>query len=185
MITIQWHCQVQQFLMSKNEPRGSGSTSFLIAQLGSHAAAKFAERLNPLGFVPAHAGILRLLVQKPGTSQQDLASALNMHASRLVGVIDELEERALVERRPSARDRRVYELFLTTRGEQGLAEIGRVAREHNQDLLGGLSADQQKQLNDLLQLVASHQGLPKGVHPGYRQLREGRTDNAAPNSKKA
>jgi DNA-binding MarR family transcriptional regulator len=173
-------CQVQQSIMAKNELRGAGSACFLLAQLGSHAAARFAERLKPLGFVPAHAGILRLLVQKPGISQQDLATALNMHASRLVGVIDELEESGMVERRPSPRDRRLYELHLTEKGEKGLADIGRVAREHNQDLLGGLSADQQKQLAELLQRVARHQGLSSGVHPGYRQLREGRSGNAAP-----
>lgn len=168
------NCQMQQSIMANEGHRG-GTTSFLIAQLGSHAAARFAEKLKPLGFDPAQAGILRFLAQNPGISQQDLASSLNMHASRLVGVIDELESGGYLERRSSVRDRRFYELYLTKKGGEGLRDIGRVAREHNHELLSGLSVEQQRQLAELLQLVANHQGLAPGIHPGYRQLREQRT----------
>src|SRR5262249_31405041 len=40
-------------------PRHPRSTAFLLAQVGAHAAAQFAERLAPMGLAPAHAGILR------------------------------------------------------------------------------------------------------------------------------
>src|SRR5271155_940017 len=113
MITQMYDCQVQESSMTKNEPRGAGPPSFLLAQLGSHAAAKFAKRLEPLGFAPQHVGILRFIAQSPGISQQDLANALNMHASRLVSMLDELQERGLLERRPSEQDRRLYALHLT------------------------------------------------------------------------
>src|SRR5271170_2251557 len=170
MITVSQNCQVQELAMVKNEIRGAGSPSFLLAQLGSHAATKFAEKLQPLGFAPHHAGILRLIAQSPGISQQDLANALNMHASRLVSVLDELQARGLLERRPSERDRRLYALHLTPTGEQSLVQIGHAAREHNHDLMSGLSAEQQKQLADLLEILVRRQGLSKGVHPGYRRL---------------
>jgi hypothetical protein len=41
-------------------------------------------------------------------------------------------------------------------------------RQHQVTLLAALSAPQRKQLAHLLQLVAAHQGLAPGVHPGYR-----------------
>ena len=156
--------------MGRTEGRGAGSASFMLAQLGGHAAARFAERLEPLGFAPYHAGILRILGQRPGVSQQDLAKTLNMHASRLVGVLDELQERGLLERRPSGRDRRLYELHLTAEGEGALRRIGEVASEHHQALMSGLSSQQQKQLTELLEILLTHQGLTRGVHPGYRRL---------------
>jgi DNA-binding MarR family transcriptional regulator len=159
----------------KKEIRGAGSPSFLLAQLGSHAATKFAQKLQPLGFAPQHAGILRMIAYSPGISQQDLASALNMHASRLVSVLDELQTRGFLERRPSERDRRLYALHLTPNGEQGLVQIGHAAREHNHDLMSGLSAEQQKQLTDLLEILVQHQGLSRGVHPGYRRLHNGKS----------
>jgi DNA-binding MarR family transcriptional regulator len=98
-----------------------------------------------------------------------------MHASRLVGILDELQQRGLVERRPSERDRRLYELHLTSDGERALRRIAEAAREHHQALMAGLSADQQKQLTDMLGVILKNQNLTPGVHPGYRRL-----DSAAP-----
>jgi DNA-binding MarR family transcriptional regulator len=48
-----------------------------------------------------------------GLSQQAIGEKLGMFASRLVGLIDELEKLDLVERRNSPSDRRTYALFLT------------------------------------------------------------------------
>ena len=67
------------------------------AQVGSHAARKFAERLAPSRLSPPHAGILGVLRKSGGLSQQGLAEALHMHPSGLVAIIDELEERGLVK----------------------------------------------------------------------------------------
>lgn len=161
---------MQELGMRRNEGRGAGSASFLLAQLGNHAATKFAERLEPLGFAAYHAGIFRILAQTPGVSQQDLASTLGMHASRLVGILDEMQQRGLVERRPSERDRRLYALYLTPDGEGALRRIGEVAREHHQALMAGLSVDQQKQLTDMLEIILKNQNLTPGVHTGYRRL---------------
>jgi DNA-binding MarR family transcriptional regulator len=143
------------------------SAGFLVAQVGAHAAAQFAKLLKPHGFTPHDAGILRLLSRSPGISQQDLAKRLRMHASRLVGVLDELGERGLVERRPSTKDRRFYELHLTGKGEEALMTIGKRAREHHRKLLESLSDDEQAKLASMLSRIAEHQGLNPGVHPGY------------------
>lgn len=156
--------------MRRNEPRDAGSASFLLAQLGHHAAARFAERLEPLGFAPHHAGIFRILAQNPGISQQDLAKTLGMHASRLVGILDELQQRGLVERRPSEHDRRLYALHLTSDGQGALRRIAEAAREHHRSLMAGLSAEQQSQLRDMLGIILKNQDLTPGIHPGYRRL---------------
>ena len=147
-------------------PRGE-SAGFLIAQVGAHAASRFGEALKPHGFTPHDAGILRLVGQTPGISQQDLAKRLRMHASRLVGVLDDLEERKLVERRPSAADRRLYALHLTKDGEAALATIGQIAREHHRNLLASLSEEERASLAAMLSRIAEQQGLTPGVHPGY------------------
>jgi DNA-binding MarR family transcriptional regulator len=147
------------------KPRGSTSPAFLLAQVGSHAASKFAER--EIQLVPAHAGILRILAATPAITQQALAAALGTLPSRLVALVDELEGKGLVERKSDETDRRRYALCLTQEGVSMLQAIGRIAREHQQALLASLSAEEQRQLSALLQRVASQQGLLKGVHPGY------------------
>lgn len=144
--------------------------AFLLSQVGGLSAQVFAELLKPLRFVPAEAGILRLLDRSPGISQQDLAGRLNMHASRLVAVIDTLEERGLLARETNDNDRRIYCLRLTSAGREALAAIGRVARAHEEAICGGLSAAEHAQMAELLRKIASHHGLEPGIHPGYKTL---------------
>jgi DNA-binding MarR family transcriptional regulator len=108
-----------------------------------------------------------------GLSQQDLSTRLGIHPSRLVAILDALEERRLVERRPNADDRRQYALHLTEKGQGILSEIGRIGREHMESLCASLTAAEREQLGELLQKIATEQGLAPGVHPGYRRMRPG------------
>lgn len=151
--------------------RPGAGPAFLLAQLGAHAARRFAERLAPLQLAPPDAGILHILRSSPGISQQELAGRLGAHPSRLVAMIDGLEQRGLVERRPNTEDRRLYSLFLSEQGVASLDDIGRVAREHQEDLLKSLEREEQQQLTVLLQKIADAQGLTPGVHPGFRMQR--------------
>lgn len=145
----------------------SGGAAFLLAQVGAHAAAKFSERLAELKLVPAHADIFRILAGKPGITQQALAKALGTLPSRLVALLDELESKGTLERGPHERDRRSHSLHLTDAGRSTLQAVGRIARDHQQALLAGLSEEEAKQLTALLQRIAEKQGLIPGVHPGY------------------
>jgi DNA-binding MarR family transcriptional regulator len=151
--------------------RGPGGPAFLLAQVGAHAAARFAERLGPLGLTPAHVGSLRIIAAFEGASQQEVATKLGMFPSRLVALVDELQERGLVERVENNRDRRTYALQLTSDGRNLLERIGRVAREHQESLLTSLSAEERDQLAALLRRIADQQGLQPGVHPGFARLR--------------
>lgn len=151
--------------------RGGPGPAFLLAQIGAHAAGRFAERLAPFKLAPPDAGILHILRGSPGVSQQELAGRLGAHPSRVVALIDGLEHRGLVERRPNAEDRRQYSLFLSAQGTATLQDIARVGREHQDNLLRSLDKDERQQLAVLLQKIADEQGLTPGVHPGYRMQR--------------
>ena len=149
---------------------GQNQPAFLLAQLGAHAAAQFAERLGVLELTPADAGILRLLRAEAGLSQQELAVRLQIHPSRLVAILDNLEKRGFVERRANPEDRRLYSLYLTKDGGEVLERIGKVAREHQDALLSVLNQEERDELANLLLKIADQQGLVRGVHPGYQRL---------------
>jgi len=149
------------------------SIAFLLAQTGGRAAQVFAGLLEPLGLAPPHAGILRLLGLEPGMSQQELAGRLGMHASRLVAVIDELEERGLVKRETNREDRRIHSLTLTEAGGETLGAIAQVSRAHEDAMCAGLNETERAQLRGLLEKIAERQGLTAGVHPGYRTMGSG------------
>ena len=142
--------------------------AFLLSQLGHQAATSFAELLAPLGLSPAQAGILRLINRQPGLSQQELAGRLELLPSRVVSFVDELESRGYVARQRNAADRRLYALQLTDGGSDIMAELAKVARQHDRLMSAGLNEDQKSTLRGLLGIVAEHQGLSSGVHPGYR-----------------
>jgi DNA-binding MarR family transcriptional regulator len=153
-----------------------GQPAFLLAQLGAHAASQFAERLNALELSPADAGILRLLRTAAGISQQELSATLRIHPSRLVAILDNLEKRQLIERRPNPGDRRLYSLHLTRDGGEALQRIGKIAREHQDALLSALNAEERSNLTEILHRIADQQGLARGIHPGFQRM--GKTKNA-------
>ena len=150
---------------------GRGGVAFLLAQLGAHAAGRFAERIAALDLTPAQAGLLRLLARTPGRSQRELAGDLGMPPSRFVPFADRLEERGLIERRRNPDDRRLYALHLTPEGFGLLGALREVATAHEEQTCQALSPEEHEQLAALLRRVADQQGLTPGVHPGYRTVR--------------
>jgi DNA-binding MarR family transcriptional regulator len=64
-----------------------------------------------------------MLAPGRAVSMRCVANALACHASNITGIVDRLEERQLVERRPSPHDRRVKELVLTARGARVRAKL--------------------------------------------------------------
>jgi DNA-binding MarR family transcriptional regulator len=152
------------------EADGAQPASFLLTQVGSHAAARFAERVAALGLTPPQAGVLRQIARCPAISQRALGARLGISASRLVGLIDELEERGLVDRRDDPADRRSYALQLSDAGLAMLKQVGTVAREHDQAVCEPLTPAERATLGRLLRRLAEHHGLTPGVHPGYRSM---------------
>jgi DNA-binding MarR family transcriptional regulator len=137
----------------------------LLVQLGTQAHRRFAERLAPLDLHPRHFGMLSHLAASEGQSQQALSMALGIHRSAAVALVDDLEQRGLAERRRDPVDRRAYTLYLTPAGRDLLADLKRIAAEHEAELLTALDASERSQLISLLQRVAESQGLAAGVHP--------------------
>jgi DNA-binding MarR family transcriptional regulator len=145
-------------------------TTFLLAQLGAYAAQRFAERIAELELTPPQTGLLRCVGQRPGQSQQAIAGQLGTTPSRLVGLVDGLQRRGLVERRRDPDDRRNHAIYLTEAGRHCMARIGLAARQHEDTLCAGLSDAEREQLQSLLIRLAAGQGLATLAHPGYRSL---------------
>jgi DNA-binding MarR family transcriptional regulator len=67
---------------------------------------------------PPQVHALRVLSPDEPLPMGRLACALGCDASNVTGIVDRLEKRGLIERRPSARDRRVKVLVVTAEGAQ-------------------------------------------------------------------
>jgi DNA-binding MarR family transcriptional regulator len=152
-----------------SSPEMTAGLAFLLSQVGAHSSSRFGERLEPLGLKPAHAGILRVIAGNDGLSQQALGERLGLFPSRLVIVLDELEERKLVERRDSPADRRSYALYLTRAGLSALERIEQISQEHQDAICAALNDLERAQLEDYLRRIADEQKLEPGIHPGFRK----------------
>ncbi len=163
---------------SSKSPEPSEFPAFLLSQVGAHSAARFAARLAPLGLKPPYAGIFRALDRADGLSQQALVEKLGVVPSRLVVLLDELEGRGLVERRDRPGDRRSYALHLTDAGREAWKQIVQVARQHQDDLCAALDESEREQLAGYLRRIAEQQRLAPGMHPGWKLLGGGRSEES-------
>ena len=105
-----------------------------------------------LSLPQAHA----LQVLEPGRPlpMRDLATRLRCDASNITGIVDRLEARGLVERRPAPGDRRVKALAVTAKGAALRASL--VERLHRAPpAFSGLSVEEQGTLLDLLRRIAT------------------------------
>jgi DNA-binding MarR family transcriptional regulator len=143
-----------------------GSAVFLLSKLGFDASRRFQEALRPVDLEPRQFGVLNVVALGEGKSQQALGEALQVPASRMVAIVDDLEERGLVERRRNPDDRRAHALYLTDEGRRVLDEGRRLAMENEQRFCAPLQPAEREQLLGLLRRLAADQDLPLGVHPG-------------------
>lgn len=146
--------------------RAPSTLAFLLSQVGIHASRQFAERIAELGLNPPLFRVLNLIDAAEGRSQQAIGEAIQVPPSRMVALVDELEQRGLVERRPDPADRRVRALYLTRKGRNALARGREIARTHEQEITRGMSEADRTRLVKLLQQVVDEQAIGKGVHPG-------------------
>jgi DNA-binding MarR family transcriptional regulator len=86
-------------------------------------------KLAELDLTPVQAHALRLLDPGQPLGMRALADVLYCHASNVTGIVDRLESRGLVERRPGAGDRRVKTLALTAEGAVVRAQVIELMRE--------------------------------------------------------
>ncbi len=96
---------------------------------------------HELGLTPGHMKTLFELDTEGGRSMGDLAVLLACDASNVTWLVDRLEERGLVERRPHPRDRRVKSVVLTPEGAKTKALLIERLLTPPEDLVGLDRAD--------------------------------------------
>jgi DNA-binding MarR family transcriptional regulator len=141
--------------------------AFLLSQLGGQSARLWTERLARIGLEPREVMLFRVVATTEGRSQQDVARAIGLPASRIVALVDRLEGQGWLERRTSPKDRRTRALHLTAKGRAALDRIMTISAEHEADLTRGLGPTERDELVGLLRRLATTQGLVEGVHPGF------------------
>ncbi len=145
------------------------SVAFLLSSLGYAVSRRFHEILRPLELEPGEFALLRAVSASDGAPQNALAEQLHISPSWMVAIVDDLERRELLERRPHERDRRVRTLHLTAAGAKLLRQAERGARQFDGQVTEPLSETELEQLLELLQRVAAGLDLHPGAHAALRE----------------
>jgi MarR family transcriptional regulator, lower aerobic nicotinate degradation pathway regulator len=132
------------------------SSSYLLKRLGFLMKERMMDAFESTGLSPYHHAVLALLHEEPRETQAMIADALGYDPSHLVGVLDELEERGLIERRRDPSDRRRHLVSLTPSGKQELTRLRAVVKRVENEFFGPLDDDERDALNALLLRLASH-----------------------------
>ena len=143
-----------------------GHPACLLTQLDGHVRQQVAALLAPLGIHSRQFGVLGLLGERDGLSQHELCAALNIHRNVMVDLVDELEERGLVERRRHPADRRAHALHLLPAGRRLHAEAEALLDRFEAKLLGGLDVDEATTFVTLMRRVCADAGLGDAFDPG-------------------
>src|ERR671927_229116 len=106
------------------------NSGFLLARLGFAAKARALEEFDRLGYAAYHYGVLALL--------------------------DQLEQRGLIERHRDPSDRRRHVVSLTADGKRELVRLRGIAKQVEEEFLAPLDAADRETFHTLLMRLAIH-----------------------------
>ena len=132
------------------------SPTFLAKRVGFAIKERMMEAFEESGLSMYDHTILALLDEEPTETQAQIADALGYDRSHLVGVLDDLEERGLIERRRDTQDRRRHLVTMTPAGQKALARLRAIVKQVEEEYFEPLNATERKTLTSLLARLAGH-----------------------------
>ena len=111
---------------------------------------RFSHVFGPLGIRPVLLAILGLLYEQKSMLQSELGRRLAIKRANIVTLLDELEQRGLLRRRPADTDRRAHLLELTPAGRKLTVKLVDLHSQLERDMIEHLGARERDQLLVLL-----------------------------------
>lgn len=117
--------------------------------------ADYAEATSDLGISTAQFAVLCLVRANAGLNQGSLGEALGIEGPRTAFIVDDLERRGLLLRRPVPSDRRARAVFLTPLGQKLHREVAKREAAHNAKMIARLRGEDKDALFRMLALLAT------------------------------
>jgi len=116
----------------------------------------FNSMLKDIDLTGTQAWVLSALMEEEGVIQGDLAQKLGVRAVTLGGLVDRMESRHWVERRPDTRDRRAKRIWLTPDGRKLEKRINHCLRQVHDIAIGDLPGERVEHLENTLNQVRAN-----------------------------
>jgi DNA-binding MarR family transcriptional regulator len=123
---------------------------FLLHDVARLIRVEADKRARAHGMTRAQWAILIRIERQPGLTQKELAEAMEVEPITVARLIDRMEQRGVIERRPDPRDRRVWRLHLRPAAQPLMAELHVVRTALARTVTCGLDFAAIETLNDTL-----------------------------------
>lgn len=113
----------------------------------------FLRNMAVYGLRPVDFSVLSLIAHNPGITSRQLCTTLNIQPPNLVGMINQLQRRELITRRPHPHDGRAMGLHLTAAGKKMVKQAEVTASELEDAATARLTVAERKTLMQLLKKI--------------------------------
>jgi len=141
------------------------SSGFLMARLGMAFKAKALAKIDEEGFEAHHYSLLAILGEGSRETQATIADVLSLDPSRLVALLDTLEERGLVARQRDPHDRRRHVVSITADGQRQLERLRSIAREVEDEFMAPFDTEERAKFHEMLMRLACEHDPRCGFAP--------------------
>jgi len=136
-------------------PRLGARLTYFLKRALADLEALHGQHLAPFGINGRELGVLLFLEGREPESQQQAAANMGIDRTTMVALLDGLEAKGLVARRPDPADRRRNVVELTDAGRATLPEAIKASDAAERELLAALDDREAAQLRELLARVAA------------------------------
>ncbi len=126
---------------------------FLISDVARLMRTAFDRRVRGLGLTRSQWLVINRLYRRPGATQSELAEMLEVEKATAGRMVDRMEKKGWVERRPDAADRRVNRLHLTAEADMIQVQLAEIADRTVDDALALLTERERAEFSERMRRV--------------------------------
>jgi MarR family transcriptional regulator, transcriptional regulator for hemolysin len=136
--------------------RPQRTLGFLLHDVARLLRKRFEQNARGLGLTRSQWQVLAHLAEREGIHQGALAEILEVEPITLVRILDRLQASGLVERRPHAKDRRVWLLFLKPEAHPVLGKMREIGAATRAEALEGIAEKDRERLIGILSTMKAN-----------------------------
>jgi len=129
------------------------SIGFRFGNMSRKMSSLFTSRLKPYGITPEQWTVLYQVYLQEGINQKELALRSGKDQPSITRILDVLDKKGFIRRKPDPGDRRAYLIYATPSVQQLMNETEPIELSLNDELIAGISDEQLQALDEIMKQI--------------------------------